>query len=220
MTARRRLPSRPALWGGRLVALALAAFGAIAHARDFQVHDSTGAALGDAVVYLTPEDAGAPVTRAAPASIVQNHKMFMPLVTVVQKGAAVDFPNRDDIAHDVYSLSEAKRFELKLYRGRSRQVVFDKPGVVTIGCNIHDMMIAYVVVVDTPYFAKTGANGHGELPRLPAGRYRIAVWHPRLGNAPAVVVGTFRSPGEASASTAPSAPSTQPLLLTLPLHGG
>lgn len=199
------------------MALALAVFGAAAHAQDFQVHDSTGVALDDAVVYLTPEDVRAPVMRAAPASIVQNHKMFMPLVTVVQRGAAVDFPNRDDIAHDVYSLSEAKHFELKLYRGRSKQVVFDKPGVVTIGCNIHDMMIAYVVVVDTPYFAKTGANGLGELPPLPAGRYRIAVWHPSLGNAPAAAVGTFRSPGEASPSTAPPAP---PLLLTLPLHGG
>ncbi len=217
MNVTRRLPRQllqPVRLRGRLAALAFAVFGCAAHAQDFQVRDSAGVALGDAVVSLTPEDARAPVTRPAPASIVQNHKMFMPLVTVVQKGAAVDFPNRDDIAHDVYSLSDAKRFELKLYRGGSKQVVFDKPGVVTIGCNIHDMMIAYVVVVDTPYFAKTGADGRAALPRLPAGRYRIAVWHPRLGNAPADVLGSFALAGERPAA------SGEPLLLTLPLHGG
>ncbi|VVE76706.1 methylamine utilization protein [Pandoraea sputorum] len=207
-----RLPLRAALEGARLAVLALALHGAAAVARDFQVRDSTGQALDDAVVYLTPEDGKVPVARPAPASIVQQHKMFMPLVTVVQKGAAVDFPNRDDIAHDVYSLSDAKRFELKLYRGGSKRVVFDKPGVVTIGCNIHDMMIAYVVVVDTPYFAKSGATGRGELPQVPAGRYRVSVWHPRLGNVPAAVVGTFRLPVDASAEA-------KPLSLTLPLHG-
>ncbi|MCI3206919.1 MULTISPECIES: methylamine utilization protein [Pandoraea] len=216
MNARKRLPLRAVLSRGCLALLALALSGASAWAQDFQVRDNTGAALDDAVVYLTPEDGKVPAGRPAPASIVQKQKMFMPMVTVVQKGAAVDFPNRDDIAHDVYSLSDAKRFELKLYRGGSRQVVFDKPGVVTIGCNIHDMMIAYVVVVDTPYFAKTGGGGRGELPTVPAGRYRVAVWHPRLGSAPATVVGTFQLPG-----AAPAAPgvTVAPLSLVLPLRG-
>ncbi|VVD68227.1 methylamine utilization protein [Pandoraea anhela] len=216
MNATRRLSLRALRSGGRLAVLALALSGAAARAQDFQVRDAKGLVLSDAVVYLTPEDGKVPAVRPAPASIVQNHKRFMPMITVVQKGAAIDFPNRDDIAHDVYSLSDAKRFELKLYRGGSKQVVFDKPGVVTIGCNIHDMMIAYVVVVDTPYFAKAGDDGRGELPKVPAGRYRVAVWHPRLGNTPATVVGTFRLPGDASTAAPGAAP---PLSLTLPLHG-
>lgn len=207
--ARRRL----ALFWCRLATLMLAVYGQAAFSHDVQVYDNTGAPLGDAVVYFTPEDGHVPVTRPTAASIVQQHKMFMPLVTVVQKGASVDFPNRDDIAHDVYSLSEAKRFELKLYRGGSKQVVFDKPGVVTIGCNIHDMMIAYVVVVDTPYFAKTGPNGRGALPSLPAGRYRVAIWHPRLGNTPETVIRSFTLP--AAKSTAPG----RPIEITLPSRG-
>jgi plastocyanin len=207
--ARRRL----APFWCRLVALTLAVSSQAAFSQDVQVFDNTGVPLGDAVVYFTPEDGRVPATRPAPASIVQQHKMFMPLVTVVQKGAAIDFPNRDDIAHDVYSLSEAKRFELKLYRGGSRQVVFDKPGVVTIGCNIHDMMIAYVVVVDTPYFAKTSPSGRAALPSLPAGRYRVAIWHSRLGNTPETVIRSFTLPGAKA-----SAPGT-PIEITLPSHG-
>jgi hypothetical protein len=100
-------------------------------------------------------------------------------MTVVQTGTSVDFPNNDTIRHHVYSFSEPKRFEIKLYAGKPGQpVVFDKPGQVDIGCNIHDWMEAHVLVVDTPYFARTGADGRATVAGVPAGRYRVRPWHP------------------------------------------
>ena len=91
----------------------------------------------------------------------------------------------DTVQHHIYSLSKPKRFEIPLYRvGASESVVFDQPGIVTIGCNIHDWMVAYIAVLPTPYFAKTDASGAAALAALPAGRYRLEIWHPR---APAAV---------------------------------
>jgi len=96
-------------------------------------------------------------------------------------GTRVAFPNRDKVQHHVYSVSPAKRFEIPLYIGDSKEaIVFDHPGVVTLGCNIHDWMVAYVVVLSTPYFAKTGADGSALVAALPPGHYRLSVWHPRL----------------------------------------
>ena len=106
---------------------------------------------------------------------------FDPLVTVVLVGTRVTFPNRDKVQHHVYSQSAAKRFDIPLYRGETKEpVLFDKPGVVTLGCNIHDWMAAYVVVLATPHFAKSGADGLVPLAALPAGRYRLDVWHARI----------------------------------------
>ena len=97
----------------------------------------------------------------------------MPLVSVVQTGAAITFPNKDNIEHDVYSFSPAKRFELNLYHGiPASPVVFDKAGLVVMGCNIHDSMIAYLLIVDTPWFAKTDASGRATIDNLPADAYR------------------------------------------------
>ncbi|WP_322012014.1 methylamine utilization protein [Paraburkholderia sp. J12] len=154
------------------------------HVLAFEVHvrDQNGAPVEDAVVYAVPTDGRLPHTRPVPAMITQQNKMFMPLVTVVQKGASVDFPNHDDLAHDVYSFSEPQRFELKLYRGATHPLVFDKPGLEVIGCNIHDTMIAYLLVVDTPYFAKTDREGNAVLPDLPRGSYRLLAWHYRQQN--------------------------------------
>jgi len=161
------------------VALAVALCSTRLLAFEAQVRDQTGAPVEDAVVYAVPIDGQLPPTRPASAMIMQKNKMFMPLVTVVQKGASVDFPNHDDIAHDVYSFSDPQRFELKLYRGASQPIRFDKTGLEVIGCNIHDAMIAYLLVVDTPYFAKTGHDGIATLPDLPSGRYRVLAWNYR-----------------------------------------
>ncbi|WP_240702352.1 methylamine utilization protein [Trinickia terrae] len=159
---------------------ALAASGAAAGIVHVHVVDENGAPAANAVVYATPVDGKLPKRRPASTSIAQQNKTFVPLVSVVQTGAAVNLPNLDAIAHDVYSLSPAKRFELKLYRGiPPRPVVFDKPGLVVLGCNIHDTMIAYLLVVDTPYFAKTDANGDAVLADVPAERYRLTAWHYR-----------------------------------------
>jgi hypothetical protein len=111
-------------------------------------------------------------------AIEQRGREFIPWMTVVQTGTSVDFPNNDTMRHHVYSFSTPKRFEIKLYAGKPGQpVVFDKPGQVDIGCNIHDWMEAHVLVVDTPYFARTGADGRATVAGVPAGRYRVRPWH-------------------------------------------
>jgi plastocyanin len=142
-----------------------------------------GETVADAVVSLVPLDAVQPLPApaAGPAQeIVQQNQEFSPFVTVVQAGATVRFPNRDTVQHHVYSLSKAKKFELPLYNpGAEESFVFDVPGVVTLGCNIHDWMLAYLVVVPTPWFAKSDAAGSARV-TAPAGRYRLVVWHPRL----------------------------------------
>jgi hypothetical protein len=96
-------------------------------------------------------------------------------------GSSVLFPNRDTVRHHVYSFSPAKTFELKLYTGTpANPVLFDKPGVVILGCNIHDHMIAWVLVVETPYYGKTNAEGMLALPGVAPGSYRLRTWHSAL----------------------------------------
>jgi plastocyanin len=168
---------RPALSVALLAALTAA------QAADLRatVKDDQGKPVADAVVVAVPE-AGAPLqARPAAEQIEQVDLEFVPRVKPVLVGAAVVFPNRDTVRHHVYSFSQAKRFELPLYVGTpARPVVFDTPGVVTIGCNIHDWMIAYVYVSESPHFAKTGSNGVALLPELAPGRYTVRVWHPQL----------------------------------------
>lgn len=162
-----------------LSALLLA--GARAHAGDVEatVTMPTGQPLPDAAVVLEPV---AGYARAAPptVTIVQRDRELIPYMTVVQVGTAIEFPNQDPFKHHLYSFSPAKTFELKLYAGKpERPVVFDKPGEVALGCNIHDWMEAYVLVVDTPYFAKTDARGRARIAHVPPGSYRLRWWHPR-----------------------------------------
>jgi hypothetical protein len=97
---------------------------------------------------------------------------------VVTVGTAVDFPNRDTVRHHVYSFSPAKRFELKLYVGKPEApVVFDRPGIAVLGCNVHDQMAAWVVIVETPWFARSDAQGRARLADVPAGRHQLRTWH-------------------------------------------
>ena len=158
-----------------------------AQAADFAivVKDTAGNRLQDAVILAESVDmpsdaASAGATNPPAATIAQNNKQFEPYVTAIRVGTAVDFPNRDDILHNVYSFSKAKPFQLPLYKDKAPQpVIFDQPGVVILGCNIHDWMVAYVYVADTPHFAKTGADGRAVLTGLPPGSYLVRVWHPR-----------------------------------------
>ena len=144
----------------------------------FTVTDESGAVLEHAAVALIPNE-GQPVIPSQRAEIVQKDKRFTPLMSAVQTGSAVDFPNRDTVRHHVYSFSPAKTFELKLYLGRSAvPVVFDKPGIVVMGCNIHDHMVAYVMVADTPWLGVSDAHGRVRLSGLPVGDYRLEYWHP------------------------------------------
>ncbi len=150
-----------------------------AHAEDFtvQVTDSKGKLLPDAIVFLEG-DKTAGSLQAVKTEIEQKGKQFHPLVTVAQVGASINFPNRDKVRHHVYSFSPAKKFELKLYSGvPATPVIFDKPGTVVLGCNIHDTMLAFVYLVDTPYFAKTDSAGSATLSQIPSANYQLKVWH-------------------------------------------
>ena len=151
---------------------------------DVTVKDSKGALVSDAVVYA--QGNGMNAERAKKQTVIdQQDKQFIPYVTAVQVGTSILFPNKDNIRHHVYSLSPAKKFELPLYRGvPAEPVFFDKEGFVTLGCNIHDWMIAYVAVLATPYFQVTGREGHALLKNLPAGQYTVEVWQPSLRGAP------------------------------------
>lgn len=147
------------------------------------VKDAKGAPVTDAVVSLIPLEAAAPPPAESPGEVAQEMQEFLPYVTVVQAGTKVAFPNRDSVQHHVYSLSKAKKFELPLYSpGQKESLVFESTGLVTLGCNIHDWMIAYLLVVPTPWYAKTDAQGLTSV-AAPAGRYRVEVWHPRLSAA-------------------------------------
>jgi len=152
---------------------------------DVTVKDGKGALVSDAVVYARGNGMNAQSTKKQTA-IDQQDKQFIPYVTAVQVGTSILFPNKDNIRHHVYSLSSAKKFELPLYKGvPAEPVVFDKEGFVTLGCNIHDWMIAYVAVLGTPHFQVTGREGHALLKNLPPGQYTVEVWQPSLKGAPA-----------------------------------
>jgi plastocyanin len=154
----------------------------VAHAADLSinVHDLGDQPLLDAVVFAQPVGATpAPSHELAHAKIDQVNKEFVPFVTVVRTNTEITFPNSDNIRHSIYSFSDPKPFTTKLYSGKQAPpVVFDKPGLVVLGCNIHDTMAAWVMIVDTPYFAKTAAGGTAVLKGLEPGDYRVSVWYP------------------------------------------
>ena len=146
----------------------------------FVVTDAKGKPVVDAVVTAYPDGPrAAPARFAWPAQMDQHNLQFDPFVLIVPVGASVSFPNRDSVRHHVYSFSPAKAFELKLYgKDETRSVRFDKVGVVSLGCNIHDNMVAFIKVVDTPFAAKSDATGQATLRGLPAGNVRVRIWHP------------------------------------------
>jgi plastocyanin len=141
------------------------------------VQSPAGAPIADAIVYAVPS-VPARAAQGTRYVVDQVNRTFVPRVSVVQSGTAVSFPNSDNIRHSVYSFSPAKIFALKLYAGKlTDPVIFDKPGLVVLGCNIHDIMVAWLMIVDTPYFAHTDRGGLAVLPRLPPGDYTLHTWH-------------------------------------------
>jgi plastocyanin len=169
-----------------VLSLAAAALscGAATQAANLQVlvQGSAGQPLADAVLLLEPQGAKpAALKPAADVEIAQKGRRFVPTVTVVPVGTKVEFPNQDTVRHHLYSFSPAKKFELKLYVGRpEKPVEFDRAGVVVLGCNIHDTMVGWVIVSDTPWFAKTPATGRVTLSDVPPGTYVLRSWHPDL----------------------------------------
>src|SRR5215467_12880378 len=160
---------------GLLAANALAAATLVVN-----VQTSDGHALPGAVVTVRSLDA--PGRHASPVHAVmdQVNRSFAPDLLVIPVGSTVEFPNSDSVSHQIYSFSPAKRFQLPLYRGKPYPPVhFDQAGVVTLGCNIHDQMLAYLLVTDAAWYGRTN-NGGTFSAEVPRGRYRVALWHPRL----------------------------------------
>ena len=159
-------------------------YGSAAAAADLTISVKTGAGrpVADAVVTVHPASGAGPPTRFPwSLQVDQRNMRFEPFVLIVPAGAEVSFPNRDAVRHHVYSFSKTKPFELKLYgRDESRSVRFERAGVVALGCNIHDGMVAFLKVVDTPFAAKSDASGAVVLRGLPGGAAEVRVWHPYL----------------------------------------
>src|SRR5215831_16658862 len=163
-----------------LIALVLLAASAAAQTAEItaRVVDERGRPVADAVVVAVPADGSLRLpSRPREGVVDQVDKEFTPKVTAILVGTPVSFPNNDKVRHQVYSFSPAKRFELPLYAGIPAQpVVFDKPGVVVLGCNIHDWMVGYVYVSESPYFAKTDRDGKALIVELPPREYVVRVW--------------------------------------------
>lgn len=174
---------RKIIW---LVALLapLAAFAATATGLNVRIVDQHGAPVPDAVVTVLPRDAArahAPTPRPEVKIIDQKNLMFMPYIEVFRPGDSVVFRNSDDTRHHVYSFSPVKAFEFVLKPGESSAPLpLDKSGVVAVGCNIHDRMIAYLYISDAPWIAHSGVDGKVSFDALPAGAYEVRVWQPRL----------------------------------------
>ncbi len=150
-----------------------------------EVIDQDSRPVANAVIVLVPDAktfaAGAAARLAAEKTIDQRGETFLPLVTIVPKGGHIVFANNDQTTHQVYSFSSIKQFEITLARGeKSPAIAFDNSGVAALGCNIHDHMIAYAFVTESPWTVLTGADGRGIIADVPAGNYVAQVWHPKL----------------------------------------
>lgn len=157
------------------------------------VVDQQGKPLTNAVLTLQGPPGKSPIVLKA--DMDQRDQEFAPRVLAVHTNTEVKFPNSDDIRHQVYSFSPAKRFELRLYKGTpSEPELFDKPGVVVLGCNIHDWMVGYIYVTDEPWFAVSDANGVVKFDGMAAGHYSATLWHPKAIDMQPVNGGEFDVP--------------------------
>jgi plastocyanin len=151
---------------------------------NISVKNQKGEPVKDAVVYadVTGQDN---VISNGHATIDQIDEEFVPQVKPIMQGTTISFPNQDNIRHHVYSFSLPKTFEIPLYLGTPRSpILFDKPGVVVLGCNIHDWMYSYVFVSNTPFYALTDADGKAAIDNLPAAEIDVRVWHSELRDDP------------------------------------
>src|SRR5881275_2469554 len=148
--------------------------------RNTKQANASGAAVWLINASETTEAAQHLARRRQELRLVQKDKSFRPHLLVVQVGSAVEFPNQDPFFHNVFSLFEGKRFDLGLYEaGTSHTVLFDRPGVCYIFCNIHPEMSAVVVVVKTNYYAISDREGKVAIPGVPPGRYLLDLWYER-----------------------------------------
>ena len=145
------------------------------------VTDKAGQASSGAAVLLEPASGRAAVKPLPQVEVSQSKRQFNPRVTIITVGTAVSFPNFDTVRHHVFSDSPTKKFDIKLYAGTpAKPVSFDKAGTVDLGCNIHDTMAAWIVVSDTPWYGVSGNDGTVTIDNVPAGNYKLRVWHPNM----------------------------------------
>lgn len=200
-----------------LVSLAIAAalsFGSASDtALEVRVTDADGAPLANAVVTLPAPEGFEPERHrfSWPMMMEQQRIQFTPHVLVVPRGVQVEFPNRDRVRHHVYSFSGRNAFELQLYgREETRLVGFGHPGAVVLGCNIHDQMIGYIRVVETPYAMTTGADGSAVIADAPAGDLTVTVWHPYAASSDGTVTVSLNADARASGPLSVSVPIRAP----------
>ena len=140
-----------------------------------QVNLGKRGAAREAVIYLECDKIAQPLSHAV---VDQRDKTFIPHVSVVTTGTNVRFPNNDAVFHNVFAYYNAKKFDLGMYpQGKTKEVRFDKPGIVALLCNVHSEMSAYIMVVSTPYYAITDKNGRFEMRDVPPGSYTLRAWH-------------------------------------------
>lgn len=146
------------------------------------VLDREGAPVPDVAVYWqSPDIQSGSAPNGMTTVMDQRNTRFIPHLLVVQTGTSVEFPNSDVIAHHVYSFSHPNNFKLPIYKGEVYPpITFTESGIVVLGCNIHDNMLGYILVVDTPVFAKTNASGTAILKVEKAESSKIALWSPRI----------------------------------------
>jgi plastocyanin len=180
-----------------LLGFAASAAPAAAGGLTIRIIDGAGHPVQDAVVTLKPASGAAPQPRMeAGYRVTQQDTQFHPFVSIVPAGATVAFPNLDPFRHHVYSFSSAKRFELKLFaRDQTRSMTFDRPGIVAIGCNIHDSMSAFIFVTDTVWTTRSPANGTVRFGDTPAGQFTLQVWHPYLRAPGGVLTRSYAAAG-------------------------
>lgn len=164
---------------------------------DVSVFDRAGRMVDDVAVTASPLVARGPAFGAPAAVMDQRHRAFFPRLLVVPVGTKVEFPNNDTVSHQVYSFSPSKKFQLSLYKGEVHApVTFERAGLVVLGCNIHDDMVGYIFVTDSPFFGKTSGGGALKFTGLPEGDYRVTIWSPFIADSPEALTRTVHIAAE------------------------
>lgn len=146
-----------------------------------KVYSKNKQALVDMVVYLEPLSGQVLTPSISPLVISQKDKAFSPYISIIQANQEIQFTNQDDITHHIYSVSQGNKFSFKIRAGQSNaNTRFEHSSEVAMGCNIHDWMSGYLLVVDTPYFTKTNQQGIANFANIQQGKYRVVVWHPQM----------------------------------------
>ncbi len=175
----KRLNSLPAML---LIAWLVTPLTGFAASVTLTLRDQDNNPVDDAVIYVLTIDGQHQASMPQTVEVDQVDEMFVPHVRATTVGSLVNFPNSDHVRHHIYSFSEAKTFEVPLYEGiPAEPTLFDKAGLVTLGCNIHDHMLGYILVLDTPWFVEV-RGGSAHIDNLPAGELAIEIWHPLLAD--------------------------------------